>query len=141
MREWLTADTTYDGLPIFFRRPDLSDREVNTFQSKFTTLVTIQHNLKHVMDNGLPEPQYNKQLVFLDEAITKEFREEDIGIVALIETFAGNRTYYIYICESFNTKEFQDNINQRFDESIDWSKGNDANWDLYFGYSREFGFT
>lgn len=91
-RTWLTANAEHEGFPIYFRRPDVRVAEFETLREKYPALLAVKHQLAQVKNNGLPEAAYNESLAPLDAALTTPFREEETGLVALVETFAGKRT-------------------------------------------------
>lgn len=141
-REWLTANTMYDGFPIYFRRPNIAVSEFDGLKEKYPVLVTISQNLKEVKENGLPYGSYNETLEKFDESIIQPFENNELGIIGLIETFAGKRTYFVYTSKSFNPLEFKEEIQRRFPkEIIKWTKGEDPEWSLLNGYAADFSFA
>ena len=120
-RKWLTAATQYDGFPIYFRRPDIAVSKFDELRKRYPLLLIITHHLDEVDDNGIPLAGYNDSLESFDMAITDPFNDEQLGLVGLIETFAGKRTYYIYVSSLLEPKGFRENISDQFpDFHIDW---------------------
>jgi len=52
--------------------------------------------LDHVRSDGLPEAAYNEGLAPFDADVIECLERYGKGLVALVETFAGRRTYYAY---------------------------------------------
>ncbi|MCS0583193.1 DUF695 domain-containing protein [Massilia pinisoli] len=141
-RLWLTANAEYEGFPIYFRRPDVKVAEFATLQSRYPRLLTVTHVLKHVKENGLPRSDYNASLESFDESLTSPFCDEVNGVIALIETFAGKRTYYIYIDPLFDADAFVRQAQDRFPgECLSYSVDEDRAWRLFRGYAADFNFS
>lgn len=95
-----------------------------------------------VTENGLPEPDYNDSIEPLDAALTDPFEDETNGLIALIETFSGKRTYYTYIAPSFDANAYTNEGKARFpNEDIRHEVYNDPAWHLFKGYASDFQFT
>lgn len=59
------------------------------------------------------------------------FRDEIGGLAALIETYAGKRTYYIYVTPGFDAYVFRSSISSKLpNENIKWQKRDDPEWQL-----------
>ncbi|GHT87059.1 hypothetical protein AGMMS49960_02410 [Betaproteobacteria bacterium] len=141
-RTWLNASTKHEGFPIYFRRPDIRVSEFEGLRPQYPVLLAIKHQLSHVKDNGLPVAAYNKLLAPLDAALVEPFRDESDGLVALVETFAGKRTYYIYLAPTFDAQQFMSSIASKFQqESISWKLHDDPTWRLFNGYAADFQFA
>lgn len=140
-RTWHTAESEYDSLPILFRKPFIKVSEFPTLSKDYPVLMVLTHSLEKVRSNGLPEPEYNQSLENFDLAITAPFKIDTNGIVGLIETFSGKRTYYIYITEFFKVSDFVENLKSQFPyENCAIEVEPDQNWRLLNGYARDFGF-
>ena len=96
-RDWLSGQSTYEGFPIYFRRPDIRVAEYSSLCADFPLRLTVTHFLAQVKDNGLPEADYNESLADFDHALIGLLRDSGAAIVTLVETFAGKRTYYLYL--------------------------------------------
>jgi hypothetical protein len=141
-RTWLTANTQHEGFPIYFRRPDVRVAEFEAIRPNYPALLAVKQQLARVEDNGLPEADYNDSLAPLDSALTSPFRDETDGFVALVETFAGKRTYYIYLTESFDAESFMASVSAGFPkEQLSWKRHDDPAWRLFNGYATDFGFA
>ena len=141
-RKWLNGDSIHEGFPIYFRRPELTKNETENLKFRFPQLMVIEHKLAVVKNNGLPESEYNLSLLPLDDALLTPFRDEAEGITALVETFAGRRTYYVYVGIGFDMQSIQSRISRIFpDEIISWEIKDDANWKVFDGYTRDFKFA
>ena len=141
-RTWLIANTEHEGFPIYFRRPDIRVAEFESLRPKYPALLAVKHQLAQMKDNGLPEADYNETLAPLDAALIEPFRDEADGLVALVETFAGKRTYYVYLTSAFDTDRFMSGIEARFpQENMAWKRHDDPAWRLFNGYATDFGFA
>ncbi|MGB3746579.1 MAG: DUF695 domain-containing protein [Rhodanobacter sp.] len=141
-RAWLTATAEHEGYPIYFRRPDMRVTEASMLRASYPRLLVVTHQLTRVTGNGLPEAEYNASLTSLDSALVGPFRDETSGLVAIIETFAGKRTYYVYLCPRFNEQQFMDGVIARFpSEKLSWKLHDDPSWKLFNGYAADFGFA
>ena len=141
-RPWTTANTIYEGFPIYFRRPDVRVAEFDALQPKYGRLLAVTHLLAHVKANGLPESDYNDSLISLDTALTSPFRDEANGLIALVETFAGKRTYYVYLSPSFGAAPYIREVKDRFpEEDLSYEVDDDPDWRLFRGYARDFHFA
>ena len=140
-RPWLTANTEYEGFPIYFRRPDVKVAEFATLQPRYPRLLIVTHMLKHVKENGLPRGDYNASLESFDMSLTAPFEDDANGVIALIETFAGKRTYYVYIDPLFDAHAFVRRAQDRFpEEHFSYSVDEDRAWRLFRGYAADFNF-
>ncbi|MFE0501280.1 DUF695 domain-containing protein [Lysobacter soli] len=140
-RPWLLSNTTYEGYPIYFRRPDIRVSEFESLRPRFPVLLTVTHHLGAVKSNGLPESEYNLSQIDLDSALLEPFEDELHGLVAVVETFAGKRTYYFYVSASFDLDEFERAITScHADVLMTWERDDDPTWRLFRGYARDFQF-
>ena len=140
-RTWLNANTMYEDFPIYFRRPDVRVAEFDALQPAYPRLLVVTHMLAQVKSNGLPESDYNDSLLPLDQMLTVPFREPSNGLIAVIETFAGKRTYYIYLTPSFDADAFVDAVRRGFPhETLEHEVEDDPDWRLFRGYAKDFQF-
>jgi hypothetical protein len=141
-RNWLNARSTHADLPIYFRRPAVLVAEFDVLRPKYPHLLSITHRLSQVTGSGLPDAAYNDSLASLDAALTGPFRDEEDGLVALVETFAGKRTYYIYLAPSFDADVFMSGVAARFPaQELSWNFRDDPTWLLFNGYAKDFQFA
>ncbi|WP_342315550.1 DUF695 domain-containing protein [Lysobacter sp. FW306-1B-D06B] len=135
------SNTTHEGYPIYFRRPDIRVCEFESLRPQFPVLLVITHHLSVVKSNGLPESDYNRSLEDLDSALLEPFSGEVHGLVAVVETFAGKRTYYVYVNASFDLDQFERAITSRnADARLTWERDDDPTWRLLRGYATDFRF-
>src|SRR5205807_1328903 len=92
---WLGKTVEHEGHPLALRVRPKVDTADN--RSAFTRLLLVTHQLAQVRSNGLPESDYNQSLAGLDQDMFRFLEGKGDGIVALVETFAGKRTYYAYV--------------------------------------------
>lgn len=141
-RGWLNANTMYEGFPLYMRRPDVKVAEFARLRPLYPRLLVLTHKLKHVRDNGLPEGDYNDSLITLSSCVTAPFDDETRGLIAVIETFAGKRTYYIYLAPSFDANAFVQDVKGRCPgEEFAGKVHEDPTWKFFHGYAREFQFA
>ena len=142
-RAWLSTNAEHpEGFPIYFRRPDVRVSEFEALRPSYPRLLVVTHSLAHVKKNGLPESKYNKSLEFLDASLVSPFRDESQGLIAVIETFAGRRTYYIYLAPSFDAGAYMKDVAVNFPrESLSHEESDDADWLVFRGYASQFHFT
>ena len=139
-RTWLGIEIEYEGFPILFRRPDIAMKEYDYLSQRFPYLLVIEHKLSEVAENGLPIKKYNDSLEFLDLKISSITEKQ--GIVFLIETLAGKRTYYIYITNTEFGNGYGSTIKSQFpSENLSWEVESDKKWKLAHGYTRDFKFA
>lgn len=140
-RTWLTARSEHAGLPIYFRRPAVPVAEFAALRPRYPVLLVVEHRLAQVKPGGLPADGYNDTLAALDAALVQPFGDEQQGLVALVETFAGKRTYYIYLDAAFDSRAFMAAVGTRFPgEDMTWKRRDDPLWKLLHGYARDFHF-
>ena len=141
-RTWLNTQTEHEGFPIYSRRPNVRVDEFEVLRPGYPTLLTITHVLTHVKQNGLPEAEYNESLEELDSAIIAPFRDETNGLIAVVETFAGKRTYYVYLTQLFDPEAYMHEVRIRFPhEDLSCEQRADPTWRLFNGYARDFQFA
>jgi hypothetical protein len=134
---WLIGTTRYKDFPLALRvRPD-SDTPTN--RARLASLGVVTHFLAKVRDDGLPEPEYNDSLEDFDIALQEAMAGGEVGIVVLVETFAGKRTYYAYVndCASFRSRVHS--LRQQFQEhELTIECEADAPWKFYERYRKNF---
>src|SRR5262245_49039056 len=77
-------------------------------------LASVPHELAHVRSNGLPESNYNGSLADLDAGIITSLESLGAGVTAIIETFAGKRTYYAYVTSGEHAQQALADVKARF---------------------------
>src|SRR5690349_15918909 len=95
MRKWLMAEKTYEGFPLFLRRPECLD--VDLLRPHLPNLAVVKHKFTKRKPNGLPDDDYNHGLREFDHALVSAFDVDRMGVPALVETFGGERNYYFYV--------------------------------------------
>lgn len=140
-RPWLVGHIEHEGFPLYFRRPDVKIAEFETLRPKYPRLLVVTHALAEVMENGIPDPDYNRSLEPLGMTLTEAFEDESEGLIALIETFAGKRTYYTYLAPSFVVEDYISIVTMGYpQEDLTYEVDNDPNWRLIKGYAADFDF-
>jgi hypothetical protein len=136
MRTWLNAEKTYEGFPLFLRRP--ADFEIKKLCPSFPSLVIIPHNFIKRKPNGLPEDDYNHGLASMDHELVCAFDVDRMGVPALVETFGGKRNYYFYVVADADVPTTISRIAHRCSsEQLTWSVRPDSGWDFITKYANE----
>jgi hypothetical protein len=133
---WSNAELEYEGLPLLLRKPDYQN--ILQFKSKFTKLVAIEHYLEIVDKLGLPKKSYNSNISKFDGYMCDLFTDTNDGIVFLIETFNGKRTYYYYCDNNLDIDILADEIKSKFDFNIEIMSQNDDEWAFLHNYPMDF---
>jgi hypothetical protein len=136
-RNWETKEIIHEGFPLLLRYPE--KQNVSSIRSAFPTLAVITHHFSEVRNNGLPYPDYNDTLFDFDAKIREAFESKDLGLVMLIETFAGKRNYYIYsILDADIANILADTTNQYSQHKITWLTRLGPNWNFIDKYTCHF---
>ncbi len=135
---WSTAEATYEGFPLYLRRPT----EIDYSQSaRFPVQVVIEHSLEKVRSSGLPEPEYNRSLLDFDGVVVELFEESGDGYAVLVETFAGKRIYYFYVSSETDVQSRFDTLAGNFPEhELALEQRSDSDWSFLKRYAEGFGF-
>ena len=136
---WLTGKFEYDGYPLHLRVPKgLSYDELSL---KFPKFISVTHSLSQTTDNGLPVSEYNNTLGDFDEFLIKYLENTDSGITVLVETFGGNRVYYMYSNKNFDVSKLKSLISQKYSQhKVEIDSNMDDKWSFIKQYSEDWGF-
>jgi hypothetical protein len=136
MRSWLTAEKSYEGFPLFLRRP--ADFDVDSLRPNFPSLAIVTHKFTKRQPNGLPDLDYNHGLATMDHELIGAFDVDRMGVPALVETFGGERNYYFYVATGADVGSTISAITQRYPgEHLSWSVRPDPKWDFIQRYAKE----
>jgi hypothetical protein len=136
MRSWLTAEKTYQGFPLFLRRP--ADFDVDSLRPLYPTLAVVTHEFTKCKVNGLPEADYNQGLLQMDCELVAAFDVDRMGVPALIETFCGKRHYYFYVSSEADVPAAVSAIADHYPtEPLSWEIRPDPTWEFIERYTRE----
>jgi len=136
MRSWLTAEKTYEGFPLFLRRP--ADLDADSLRPSFPTLAIVTHEFTKRKPNGLPEPDYNETLAEMDHELVTAFDVDCMGVPALIETYGGKRHYYFYVAADADAASVISAVASRYPkERLSWSVRSDPKWGFIQSYARD----
>jgi len=136
MTTWLTGEKTYEGFPLFLRRPAHLDVEV--LRPSFPKLAIVTHEFSKRKPNGLPEPDYNHELAGMDHELIAAFDIDRMGVSVLVETFGGKRHYYFYVADNADVPAVISAIACRYpDERLSWSVRPDPRWGFIEEYAKE----
>lgn len=137
MTGWLTAELEYEGFPLMLRRPSSVDRK--RLQALCTELLTVTHGFTHRKPNGLPQPNYNENLIAFDLTIQRAFNNSIDGAIVLVETFGGERNYYFYIAKSVPVTDRLNLVRQQYPaEILESDVRNDSGWSFIDSYARNY---
>ena len=101
----------------------------------FSRLLLVTQELAEVRPNGLPESSYNQSLAGYDKDVFHFVESEGDGIVALVETFAGKRTYYAYVDVDATFKARFEELKAKYPQHIiSISHRLEAEWETYHLY-------
>jgi hypothetical protein len=133
IQAWLTTKIEHEGFPLYLRKPDYSN--IFIYINKFPRLLCVTQKLKKVTSNGLPESDYNMSLIDFDEQMTNLFDNENDGLIFLIETFGGDRSYYYFISESVDYEGRIKDLNNNYrDIELEVRSQTDKDW----GFLKEY---
>ncbi len=65
---WESTQRTYEGFPLYLRRP--KDLDFDVLSARFPIHLTVTHEFSFRSFDGAPEPTYNRGLEELDIAVT-----------------------------------------------------------------------
>jgi hypothetical protein len=137
MRKWLLAEKTYEGFPLFLRRP--ADFDVDALRPLFPTLVIVTHKFAKRKPDGLPESGYNHGLAGMDHELVAAFDVDQMGVPSLVETFGGERNYYFYVADDTDVPAVISPIVNRYPgEKVSWSTRPDPQWIFITRYAKEY---
>jgi hypothetical protein len=137
MRTWLNVDKTYEGFPLFLRRP--ADFDIEKLRPSFPSLVIVTHKFTKRKPNGLPEDDYNYSLASMDHELVCAFDIDRMGVPALVETFGGERNYYFYVAMDADVETTVSRIAHGYpDEQLAWLVRPDSSWSFIADYAKEY---
>jgi hypothetical protein len=136
VRTWLNIDKTYEGFPLFLRRP--VDFDIKKLRPSFPSLVIVTHKFTKRKLNGLPDDDYNHGLAGMDRELICAFDVDRMGVPALVETFGGERNYYFYVSTDVDIPTTISRIVHRYpSEQLTWSVRQDSDWNFITKYAKE----
>jgi hypothetical protein len=134
---WLTAMAQYEGFPLALRVRPAADTAAN--RKRFPHLATVTHQLKHVKRNGLPKAKYNQSLAEFDHDMHAFVERDGDGLVVLVETFAGKRSYYAYTADEARLRSRISDLRELYPQHVlDITDREDAGWRFYKRYRKQF---
>jgi hypothetical protein len=131
--EWLVAIVRHEGFPLALRVRAHADSPRH--RKRWPRLAEITHTLAKVRRNGLPQTAYNEGLAEFDHAVIVALERDGRGIVALIETFAGRRTYYAYVAKTARASTVVAPLRKSYPQHhLKAGARSDPAWGLYAEY-------
>ena len=128
--KWYTGEFQHEGFPLHLRFPEKPD--FDALQKKHPRLLMVTHSLAEVKSSGVPEADYNDSLAEFDHDLAASF-DASSGIIVLVETFGGNRTYYIYVSVDAAVE-----ATKYPQHKLDWKLRDDPGWKFIRGYSEDY---
>ena len=138
-RPWKTGSFEYKGLPLLLRVPDgLKYDELKEIYPQF---ISVTHYLSKVKNNGLPDADYNESLFDFDEQLVGVLENTGAGITVLVETFGGERTYYMYSKSDFSSESLEKELHETFPEhQLEINSKTDKEWSFIKRYANDWKF-
>jgi hypothetical protein len=134
---WETLKRTYEGFPLYLRRPVGLD--FDALAPKFKVQVALTHTFSFRRFDGAPEPIYNKSLEEFDLSVTRYFDQSGDGQVVLVKTFGGKRNYYFYVAASVDLDAMVSDLRGRFPGyNLEVQSASDPEWSFIRRYTSEF---
>lgn len=134
---WLTAMVEHEGAPLALRVRQHAGTP--NHRARLTRLVAVTHVLAQVRPNGLPEAAYNDSLIDLDGDIVAALEADGDGLVVLIETGGGQRTYYSYATPAAAaTRSLAAVQAAHSGHELQLRHVNDSTWALFDDYRKRF---
>src|SRR5262245_28669611 len=131
--DWATAMVEYEGYPLALRVRSSADTPEH--RTRWPYLAAVTQALAKVRPNGLPDPDYNEGLAEFDHEVISSLQGEGKGIVALVETFAGKRTYYAYVADPGFAAVAVERLRHSYPQhQLEARTRHDPNWGLYADY-------
>ena len=136
-RPWIASQHTYEGFPLFLRRPTNVDTPAN--RKRYPILAVITHEFTKRYPDGRPEPDYNETLFDFDVEITSLFGSPPCGVPALVETFGGKRQYYFYVAPDTDISAAIQPVVHRYPhEKLTWKLCPKSGWEFLDKYAKDF---
>lgn len=138
-REWKFCKFEYEGFPLLLRLP--VGLNYNELSRLYTLLISVEHHLSKVTGNGLPNKEYNETLIDFDEYVINSLELRNEGICVLVETFGGNRTYYMYAKDSTEIDKIEEDLKTKYPEhKVELEMKTDKDWSFIKRYANEWRF-
>ncbi len=133
---WWSGESIHEGHRLLLRgRKNLRH---STLAKEYPYLLRVEQALSEVRGSGLPDPQYNKTLEVFDLSLIREIESEERGLTALIETFAGKRTYYFYVREASFEKMRAVMEARHPGLALRWNVREDPGWSFLQKYAEDY---
>ena len=138
MASFVSTVTDWEGFPLAIRACPLAQDD--SIWASNPHLAFLEHQLTDVRENGLPEKDYNDELVDFDHEVHQTFEGNSGGQVVVVETFGGKRTYYACAQSVDVATELLNGLVSRFPQHK-LSPGTKADhaWKFYRQYRDQFG--
>jgi len=136
---WYSGEVSHEGFPLHLRFPEKPD--FDSLSEKFPKLLFVTHALDKVTSSGEPESSYNETLSEFDHEIINAFSTPFMGLTVLVETFGGERTYYMYVSKDASIENRKLYFSTEYPQhNLSWEIKNDPDWKFIRGYSSDYKF-
>ena len=136
---WYSGEVEYEGYPLHLRFPQQPD--FDKLQKQFPVFLTITHTFDKVESSGNPESEYNLSLAELDHDLITSFEQSNCGKTVLVETYGGERNYYIYVDSTSSIKKHKKALSKTHKKhNLEWDSNEDPNWEFIREYSQDYKF-
>jgi uncharacterized protein DUF695 len=133
---WEALTRTYEGFPLFLRRPIGLDFDLLSL--KFKVRLVLTHTFNFSRFDGAPEPAYNDGLGAFDIFVSRYFEPTAEGQIVLIETFGGRRNYYFYVASSVDPQSVLADLRTRYPTTrLEIQIAGDPGWGFIRQYTKE----
>ena len=134
---WVVTQHEYEGFPLFTRYPNNLDYD--KLQEQFPVRVVVTIDLSEVTDKGLPVTSYNNSLESFDNFVVESLADNCKGQCVLVETFSGERHFYIYASDSADTSELEAAIKNKFPQHVvSFEVRRDPKWSFIRQYAKDY---
>ena len=133
---WESAQRTFEGFPLYLRRPKGLD--FDKLSERFPVHLTVTHEFSFRRLDGAPEPTYNDGLEKFDLSLTDLFSHTADGQVVLVETFGGKRHYYFYVAQNVHAESVLEELRSTFPGyKLEAAVRPDPSWSFIRRYTKE----
>ena len=137
MYSWATAERTYEGFPLFLRRP--TDVDTISHRKSFPDLAVLTHTFTKRYPDGRPDSDYNHTLADFDHDIVTAFDAQHSGVPVLVETFGGERNYYFCVSPQTDVSSIVSSITAAHPkERLTWKIDPGRGWSFLDRYAKDF---
>lgn len=136
--KWKGDEFTYEGYPLLLRW--VIGLDYDEYKQKYPIRATLTHTFDERYNNGLPKKPYNSTLENFDYLVLSYLEDNTLGQTVLVETFGGERNYYMYASSEDVIKQFFEKVKSKYPNyKINIEYTEDADWWFIKTYSKDWG--